>query len=229
MDTRLDNQFKQINGLTWLPWVGEKYFNIPPENRMFIIGESHYHDGTEQSKKNCEPSSLTREIIEDLAIDRNYYGTKIFQNLHRTLFRNDEFDAEKFWGLVPFYNFIQRPMETNLGRPVYEEYFSGWKIFFELHKLLKPKICLFIGTTYANSLHHAIIDTGLNADEVKFEDWISNAYAKSSKLYSSNIETTLIFIRHTSQMYSWDKWNRHLENKIGGQLHWLKSEIDIAR
>jgi hypothetical protein len=228
MDTQLDEQFGQINGLKWLPWVGDNYFKIPADNRMFVIGESHYHDGSEQSIKNCEPNDLTREIIEDFAIERNYYQTKIFPNLHRTLFRNDEFDTEKFWGLVPFYNFIQRPMDTNVGRPEYGDYYSGWKVFFELFKLLRPKICLFIGTTYANSLHHALADTNtdlIKAGEVKWEDWISNAYAKSTKLYYADTETTLIFIRHTSRMFSWDKWNVFLTNKIGGQLKWLENEV----
>jgi len=54
MDTHIDNAFGQITGLKWLPWVGDNYFKIPVENRMFIIGESHYYDGTGKSKNDCE-------------------------------------------------------------------------------------------------------------------------------------------------------------------------------
>jgi len=179
----------------------------------------------ENLKMTVKSSNLTREVVEDFATNRNYNGTKIFPNLHRVLFRNDEFNTETFWGLVLFYNFIQRAMDTNLERPSYDDYYNGWKIFIELYKLLKPKTCLFVGTTYANSLHHAINGTDLGADEINWEDWISNAYAKSSKLFHGDLETDLVFIRHTSQMFSWDKWNAFLSNRIGGQLEWLKKEV----
>jgi len=225
MDSSFDNQFKEIQGLKWLPWVGENYNSLPQQYKMFVIGESHYYDGTEKNLIDINQIDTTREVIEDMAIDRNYYGTKIFPNFHRTLFNNDSFDSKSFWNLIPFYNFIQRPMDTAKGRPTYEDYFNGWKVFFELHKILKPNICLFIGTSYPNSLNHALIDTNLKIDGIKQEDWISNAYAKSTRFHQLNIETEMVFIRHTSQMYPWTKWNEYLNKRLKNQIDWLNKTI----
>ena len=50
--------------------------------------ESHYLDETEESIVKHSDKYFTREIVEELAIDRCYYGTKLFRNLHKALFKN---------------------------------------------------------------------------------------------------------------------------------------------
>jgi hypothetical protein len=229
MDTSLDKQFAEVNGLKWLPWIGDKFLNLEQPRRLFVVGESHYHDNTQQSIENHASPIFTREVVEELAIDRYYYGTKIFPNFHRALFRNDIFDAAVFWNLVSFYNFIQRPMETNKGRPRYEDFYNGWKTFFGIIKLTKPETCLFIGTTAANSLADAIKDTGYSTDGVKWEDYISNAYAKTATITDKENNTIkFIFIRHTSQMFSWSKWNDYLKKVIPLQLAYFETQVESA-
>lgn len=226
MDTSLDKSFTDIKGLKWLPWIGGNFLTLDTTERLFVVGESHYHDNTQQSIDKHNSPIFTREVIEELAIDRYYYQTKIFQNFHRALFRNDTFDTTVFWNLVSFYNFIQRPMDTNKGRPHYDDFYNGWKSFFEIIKLTKPKTCLFIGTSAANSLADAIKDTGYFTDGVKWEDYISNAYAKTATIKDiENNETKFIFIRHTSQMFSWSKWNDYLKKVIPSQLTYLETKI----
>lgn len=221
-----NESFIQIENLKWLPWVGDRFNSLALDNRMLIVGESHYHDNTPASIEKHNSPTFTREVVEELAIERWYYGTKIFPNLHRALFRNDEFDSPTFWSLVSFYNFIQRPMDTNKGRPSYDDFYNSWFPFLEIIKLLKPKTCLFIGTSAANSLGHALQNTEFSTDGVKWEDYISNAYAKTAVIKDKDgNETQLIFIRHTSQMFSWSKWNDYLQKKMQSELTWFDEQL----
>lgn len=220
-------KFNSIDNLKWLPWVGDRFSSLAFDQRLLIVGESHYHDNTPGSIEKHNSSNFTRQVIEELAIERLYYGTKIFPNLHRALFRNDEFDSPTFWNLVSFYNFIQRPMETNKGRPSYDDFYKSWFPFLEIIRILRPKTCLFIGTSAANSLTEALKETDFVTDVVKREDYISNAYAKTSILKDKyGNETQLIFIRHTSQMFSWSKWNEYLQKKIPNELTWFSEQLE---
>jgi hypothetical protein len=221
-----DKKFSKIENLKWLPWVGDQFNSIDLDNRLLIVGESHYHDNTPASIERQNALTYTREVVEELATKRQYNGTKFFPNLHRALFRNDDFDSPTFWNLVAFYNFIQRSMDTNKGRPSYEDFYNSWLPFLEVVRLLKPKTCLFVGLSAANSLTQAIQDTSFSTDGVKWEDYISNAYAKTAVLKDKDEnEIQLIFIRHTSKMFSWNKWNEYLQRKMKVQLSWLNEQL----
>lgn len=210
-----------------VPWVGDQFDSVAPDYRLLIVGESHYHDGTIGSIKKHNSPTYTIEVVEELAIDRCYYETKIFPNLHRALFRNDEFDSEIFWNLISYYNFVQKPMNTNKGRPSYDDYYSSWSTFLEIIKILKPRTCLFVGTSAANSLEHALQTTKYQTEGVQWEDWISNAYAKSAIIKDEhNRETNLVFIRHASQMFSWSKWNEYLKKKMPDIIDWLNIQLN---
>ena len=225
MKSSFDENFAKINALKWLPWVGDQFSSLQYDNRLLIVGESHYHDNSETSINNHNSPILTREVIDEMAIDRCYYGTKIFPNFHRAILGNDEFDSLKFWNLVSFYNFIQRPMNTNKERPNYDDYYYGWKNFFEIIEILKPKTCIFIGTTAANSLIHSVQDSNFKSTEVIWEDYISNAYAKTAIINQDNYSLNIIFIRHTSQMFSWPAWHEYLLKKIPDKIKWLSEGV----
>jgi hypothetical protein len=211
------------NGLKWLPWVGNNYESN--DNKILIVGESHYHDETKESSEKHQDLKFTRKVIEELAIDRYYYGTRIFPNLHKALFRNDEFDSNKFWNLVAFYNFVQRPMNTNKSRPDYKDFYNGWNTFFSLAEILRPQTCIFVGTSAANSLMDSIQESEYSCNGVKWEDFISNAYAKTATIEKNGNQIRLIFIRHTSSMFSWDKWNKYLSKTIPEELAALEEKL----
>lgn len=222
-----ESKFEKINGLKWLPWVGANFETLELKDRLLIIGESHYLSDVEGSAEKHDSETYTRRVIEELAIDRCYYGTRIFPNLHKTLFGHDKFNSKIFWNLVSYYNFIQRPMDSNKKRPGNSDYLKGWKTYLEIIKILKPKTCLFIGTSAANSLTKALENTGFSTDKIEWEDRISNTYGKTAILKDEDgNETKLIFIRHTSQMFSWEKWNEYLKKKMGSKLTWFESQIE---
>lgn len=222
-----DKVLSEVDGLKWLPWVGDRFNSAPPACKILVVGESHYQNGDDQQsiEKHKSPE-FTREIIQELAVERNYYNTRIFPNFHRAIFRTDKFDSEAFWNLVSFYNFVQRPMDTNKGRPSYEDFYQGWKPFFELTETLNPSICLFIGTSAANSFKQAAKDLGIETSPIKHGKLISNAYPRKTYFTDkSGRKHKLVFIRHTSQMFSWRKWNDYLKTEIPAQIEWLEKEI----
>jgi len=222
----LDQNLSQIQRLKWLPWIGDQFFAVGEINRLLIVGESHYHDGTEQSIEKHDLAEFTRIVINEMAIGRQYYKTKIFPNLHKALFRNDNFNASILWNLVAYYNFIQRPMNTKTSRPTYDDFYYGWKTFFDVAKVLKPTTCLFIGTSAANSFVNAIQSSDFSTDGLNREDRIGGAYAKTAIIRDvNNNETKLIFIRHTSQMFSWSRWNDYLRKTIPTKLTVLESKF----
>lgn len=221
-----DKSFQKINGLKWLPWVGDSYTSTPSKNRLLIVGESHYHDNTLETVTRHESQQFTRKVVQEFAIERLYYGTKIFPNLHKALFRNDQFEAEAFWKLVSFYNFIQRPMATNRERPQYPDYYEAWAIFWEVIALLEPQTCLFIGVTSSNSLMHALENSDFRTTGVKKENRIGRCSQRTATITSnSNHSTNLIFIQHSSKMFSWTKWNEFLKTKISDELSWFEDVI----
>jgi len=235
MYTKLDDEFNAINSLKWLPWVGDKYFEIPSENRMLIIGESYYGGGNDLSEKKLffDNEFKTREFIEEMAIEGTNWGTRLFPNLHATLLPNQEIKnnvemRERFWQLSAFYNFVQMPMLTSTDRPTPNDFRSGWHTFFELVELLNPQICLFIGTSSANYFNNEIIKfPNLKADKIeRYTEKINGAYPKFTKLYLSDKPSSLHFIKHTSMRFSSRKWKEYLNDRIGHQLLWIENEIN---
>jgi hypothetical protein len=228
MNTNKDKEFKNVENLKWLPFVGQNFFNSPNENKMLIVGESHYHDKSEESILKHDNPLYTRIVINELAIGRSYWDTRIFQNFHKTLFSNDSFDTNVFWNLVSYYNFIQRPMETNKGRPSNKEFYESWKTFFNVVQILKPKVCLFIGNTSADQLLKSIPNSGFTCKSVNWLDKINGAYAKVATIQDEkNNEIKLIFIKHTSQRYTSQKWNVFLNKTIENELDWFQEKISI--
>lgn len=227
MNTNFDENLLTIENLVRLPWVGSNYTEMASaDNNLLILGESHYHDESEKSILNHSRPTFTREVVKELAIERMYWGTRIFPNIHKTLFENDTFDSGIFWNCVSFYNFIQRVMPTRKGRPKKEDYLTGWKVFFSVIDVIKPATVLFVGTTSANYLHEAVLNTGYSLEAFAWEEKIGNAYAKSGIIKSTDGRLTkLIFIRHTSQMYSAPKWNVYLKKVMPETLSELKLRV----
>ncbi|WP_075349669.1 hypothetical protein [Algoriphagus marinus] len=223
-----DSVFNKIDGLKWLPWIGDTFSNLPSDQKIMIIGESHYHDNTPQSIEKHNHPEYTRAVIRELAIDRLYYGTKIFPNLYRALFGNQAFDSTKLWAMLSYHNFIQRTLSTNVDRPLKTDYIGGWKTFFHLVGLTKPTTCIFLGTTAANTLELGIKGTGFSTKGVRWEERIGTSYAKTATVQNGNGESIeLIFIKHPSKYFPWQKWKDYLHKKSPKQVNWLKENTEV--
>lgn len=222
-----DKEFFSLNILKWLPFIGDNYLTVPTLNKLLIVGESHYYyDNTQESINKVNTFDFTRHVISNHAIKRIVQKTKIFPNLHKALFAKDKINTKKFWSLISYYNFVQRPMKSKKERPTYDDFYNGWITFFEIIKIIKPKTCLFLGVGTFHSLKKAANDVNLKIRDSIKEDKISGTYPRKTILIDQwNYEIELIFIRHTSQYFNWTKWNNYLKVNMKQQLEWLDKRI----
>jgi len=226
MDKSFDTEFAKIEGLKWLPWVGSDYSK--DENpKLLIIGETHYHNNSEWSIGQHNKIDFTRLIVNEMGIQKLIYGKiKMFTNLHKVIFNNSPFESSKFWNFVSFYNLVQRPMVTINNRPNHKDFSYSWPIFFELIKVLKPRVCLLIGVTSSHTLSEAIEKSTFRKTDAKWEEKISNVEPIIISLVDDmdNYEVRLIFIRHASRGFSWSKWHQFLKSKMPETLNSLSEK-----
>lgn len=224
MDLSKDEIFSEIDGLTWLPYVGENYFNNDP--RILVIGESHYQEENATSIRRAKDVKLTRDMLTDFGINRKYWKTKIFQNFYKALFRTDKINSVELWKNLAFYNFVQRPMTNNKKRPSKSDYENGWLTTFKLMEVLKPNVCFFIGVESSNHLHSVIKKSNFEKKSFKEDSKISNTKPRKAVITDKlGNEIKLIFIQHTSSRFSWDKWNKYLKIEIENEIKLLKKII----
>ena len=212
---QLDNQLLQIKGIKWLPWIGNSYLSIPIEKRVLIIGESHYHQNSQESISQHNEIDFTRTVIKGVSESNSPYNTPIFRNLYKALYGDVKLDSLLFWNQVAFYNFIQRPMSSNALRPTTDDFITGWDVFTKISETLQPHTAIFIGTTSASFLKRPSVNINNKFHDVICEDKkINGSYPKTSSLTLESGNTVqLIFIRHSSSRFSWEKWNQFLNKK----------------
>lgn len=211
-----DCHFEEMYGLTWFPWIGKEYYNS--EHRLLIVGESHYliddkedPEKVEKNKEEAEQQDFTRNVIQTFCID-NKKLQPTFDNLTRCLFDKQKMKKitlemrEDMWRHLAFYNFVQRPMENNLQRPTAKDIQTGWNVFAELTKVLRPTECVFIGFATADSY---------NPYKCRRSKEKVGRYA--ARLFSVPLDDQntcrCIAIKHTSQYFSWEKWRKILEKE----------------
>jgi hypothetical protein len=223
MDKSKDFDFRNITELKWLPYVGNEYFKS--NYKVMIIGESHYQKDSKESIKRNNTITFTREILKDKGIAKDYKETKIFQNLYKALFRTDNIDTTALWKKLVFYNFVQHPMITNLKRPSKINFIGGWKAYFKLIEITKPDFCVFIGVKSSETISEGIKGTGyLIVSEKKYQK-INGTFPREVIIKKDNDEIKLLFIKHTSQYFSWNNWNKYLKQNYETQVNWIKSGI----
>lgn len=221
MNRNFDKHLEQIEGMKWLPFIGTNYFELPKEKRILIIGESHYMNDNEEDRIKFNNPEATRIFHEELGVDQSYYRTKIYQNLYRALFGNDDINGPCLWQFLSFYNFIQRPMVTKTDRPNKEDSLLGWNVFFQLLDFLAPSTCLFIGT----SSYKFLKETASNIPELNISDshydMIGNCIPRTAEISTSKVTCKLIFIKHTRKYFSPMKWNSFLMAHMNDQILWM--------
>lgn len=226
-------QIEKKRSIHWTPWIGDRYFEIPPQNKMLIIAESHYlsPSNDEEKTENDLKNKFSRDYIQRMIggdvqykfIDPN----TTFDNFHKVLFGSSDLDFTKFWGSVGFYNFIQRPMASKNHRPTKEDNKHAWTTFAEVFNLLKPSYCLFIGTSSPNHLDKSLtIGDSLKRSAISCPEMINRAYGKIMTIEDDSSHVAkCVFIKHTSKYLSHKTWHEFLNKQIGDQMNWLKSAV----
>ncbi|QTN31172.1 hypothetical protein HZ994_02130 [Akkermansiaceae bacterium] len=216
--TSHDNSFEGIQGLSWLPWVGLKYSTLPAQERLLIIGESHYANENEASANHekigelMKNSRYTREIVGGALVKLENWTTPTLTNLHLLLHAHKPVDRKVFWSNACFYNFVQRPMDyTRRERPGRKDFVDGWKVFTELSRVLRPSHCLFIGVGASNVFNPAAKQMGIDFEPALWTEMVSGTWGRKAALGTNGNRIEMTFIQHAgAPRFSWCKWHDYL-------------------
>jgi hypothetical protein len=223
-----DNEFEKVDGLVWYPWVGVNYDQS--EERVLIIGESHYvlGEGEEYDRKYeyCKNNpSFTRECIYESMICGDW-TTKTYDNLHRVLFKSNGIEKDVVWKHLSYYNFIPRTMDYRIReRPLFPDYYNAWRQFIEVVNILKPTCCIFIGVEASNSFNLAMQELNVTHDAMSWGVKVGNTYSRKAYIQSDKNNIPVVFMQHTSQFFSWEKWNSVLSKQIPSSLDYLMNLV----
>ena len=223
-DIYFDHAFKAIFDLRWLPFVGEQYRTTPDDRKLWIIGESHYQQNDYQSILNHSKDFWTRRVIWDLAIGKDETverknKTRIFINTQKALIGELVVEAEAFWNQVAYSNLVQRPMDTQHGRPGKVDFERGWEAFWKTLPILKPSACLFIGVGATNYLVKAAECSTYSLSWRENGPKINGTAPRYVTATSADDhQTPLIFIKHASERFSWAEWHAFLRSSIPEQI-----------
>lgn len=215
VSTHYDSKFS-FPPLTWLPWVGLQYASQPDGKRLLIVGESHYYDEKEfpGSKKAVMNPIETRWIAKKMGMDSETNGTRFFQSVNAVLDGLGPITKKALWEKSAFYNFIQRPMNTNKERPSDDDYKVALSAFRHILYVLKPDACLFFGVEAAKKMYHLPDAKPLNL--LRFKSKVDNAYPWEGHLTLPVKKVNLLFIKHGSSYFSPLLWkpfiSKWLEN-----------------
>lgn len=223
-----DELFDQVKGLTWYPWVGSDY----NDNKLLLIGESHYAVGKDKDVVFSNRNATVGTVMDVVG------GViwSFFKNTHYALLGCDNVkrkDREALWSNVAFYNFIQRPMQTTKRRPTRNDYRDGWKVFFELLKILKPTHCILLGSSSAQYLW-PLIEKNNNIVFIKNkcrlerrDIKIGRFLGKVAHLEFEDVSTDITFIRHPSAFFRKEEWHSYLMEKAGAVLKDLQRKVRL--
>lgn len=220
-----DDAFKEIDNLTWLPWVGDNYLNSDDSNKLLLLGESAYawtHEGKESAEKVTERLSkpyFTREMVEKSHGMNHESEQRFYRNIERALLlkKRPHPDATKqLWRSVCFHNLVLDAMINQNNRPSVEQYHAGWELFYRLVDIIKPTMCLVAGTDIKVVLS-CIEEAEKKGYKVTKPIWRERVgRAKAVKLeieQDDNSKLSIIFIKHPSKFFSWKRWGTFLSEK----------------
>ena len=210
-DGFLDNFFDvdfDARNMMWLPWVGSKYREA--ECRTIVLGESvyDYGDGDELVRNRIiKTDSLRRRQMAHGILAK--FKSRYLRNFERAVFLKKHPTKEErtlLWSQVIYHNLVSRLLPSVKHRPSFEDYTAGWQVFLDLIKIVEAKRCIVYGL---EPLKIEALLAVLSRDslvERKQHPAIgrNKPLALSLKLDGHQVE--LLFIRHPSAYFSWDKW-----------------------
>lgn len=222
--TRFDNNFQRIQGLTWLPWVGQNFPERLQDKRLLVVGESHYYKGETPEKLQANRESYkdpksTRDIVSEQLVNCCWEGgNKTLDAIPKLLFKTktQEIDRPRLWADSAYYNFVQRPMNHNVEeQPTSGDFVLGWKVLAEVIGIIQPSHCLFIGVTSANHF---------NLGNITRHEKVGGVWPRVAKIEIAGTTTELIFVHHLGRCKNVALWHDYLQNHHTSFTGWLGAE-----
>lgn len=219
-----DAPFRETSGLTWLPWVGTNFPAQPVQDRIMIVGESHYTNKKDEAEAkrviedhHRNQPTYTREIMHEIGMGVDDWGNSTFANLHRALFLNSEPDRIALWSDIACYNLVQRMLwyEKPGGpeRPTWQDFWEGWRVFTKVIEIIQPRHCLFVGVEASNHFNQILPKLGLDFRPVVRTDQVGRTWGRRASITIASHTTDLHFIHHCGKYFSPQRWHDYLQRQ----------------
>ena len=212
IDNSHDIEFKSLENLNWLPWVGSNYNQM----KILLFAESHYDD----KEYWLINKDATRHFVNNQGFNSqnpNFKNRKLFQQIERTLLNTDTSSfaqREKLWKNVAFYNLVQRLLPDISERPTLDDYDKGWLNFFDIVNILKPRVCIKFGYEGIGRLGYYLnnFDNGWKRDNI--QDFYQRPFCVN--LTKEEYKLRIIFTWHPtgSRGFNYMQWSDHIKNKF---------------
>lgn len=214
IDISYDEHFAQIESLKWHPWIGRKYNQS--NRKLLIVGESHYLrtkddlQYKEKFEKSSSNKSHTRCCIYESPICKKWKNST-YRNISKLFLRTNKVESKLFWEQVAYHNFVQKIMDyRKKQRPKKSQFALSWKPFIDILDVINPTDCIFIGVSASNTFNQEIMKLGVPHTKAKWLKKVGNTYPRKSTININGRDINILFVKHTSQFFSWDKWNKLL-------------------
>ena len=227
IDTSYDDLFNNRLDLPWLPWVGKRFSQT--DKKTMILGESTYNwdPGNEEVAKRISKSDHLRIIHQNHALNYNR-SSGFVRNIEKAIFYMKAptvLEKKLLWSSVVYHNLVLRAMRIIDDRPKYNDYLTGWKVFIDMSTLINIEQCIVYGLE-RNKID-SLIET-LKAGQIfynyrKLKVKIGKSYPRIVDIHLEDKQVKLIFIRHPSSYFSWEKWGGILRNEFQ-----LPRQVELA-
>ena len=208
LDQSFDEQFGQIAGLSWLPWVG------------LILGESVYNwtPACAETQARIEhPENLRRLHVSHALNDKS--KARYVRNIERALFNKRRATTDErrhFWSNVTYHNLVLRMLPSLKHRPLYSDYREGWKVAFSLVAELNVDSVVVYGleAEKRNAFNEVAESENIRCVSLKADAKIGRSKPRVVSVEINGRTVRFIFIRHPSAYFSWKKWAPYLRQHI---------------
>lgn len=231
--TDFDGALESVSGMTWLPWVGSRYGIRSCNERLLVVGESHYTrpSSPDQLAKiiqdHIDYRPYTRDVVSECLVHQDWRN-RTLDTLPKLLFGTSSIDRVKLWSDTAYYNFVQRLMHYNRKgqpeRPTWDDFVLGWQVFSDIVRILRPSHCVFIGVAAANSFDYALKTLGHSHTPVQRTEYISRTQGRRASITIDGHMTEIAFVQHLGKFFSWSQWHRYLRSHHRELTAWLDAQ-----
>ena len=223
-DTQFSQRFKDINGLTWLPWVGVDY--LLEQNKILVLGESHYCYNNYMPRDIEADKDETIKVVTDYAEKGRDAGNqyKTYEQMDAILRQVFYPNARRqdIWSKIAFMNIVQKCMDNNQARPQWQDFLSGWQVILQVINVLKPDVCLCFST---DKMHNRVNFNRLEEfkPQIPFDYSIQPTQDTQKKIsrcivatpggitIENSKEVPVIFVQHASRIKNINEWCKVIE------------------
>lgn len=204
----------EINKLKRLPWIGKNYY----QNRILILGDSHYATNDEAEKEFEDPFS-TIETVRSVIKTGPY---SFYDGLYKLFNLETTKRIESFWSNIAFYNFVQEVMKSVHEKPSPTNRMEAWQCLAEVVKVLHPKFILFLGIRNWFGTH-ALEKTDVRCELFWDTTRISRTKPAYGKLTTPQEDIPFSIIRHSAMGFNAPLWREYLQKKVPTIMSYLQS------